>query len=57
MRWKGRNINQCMGNTELVKTERYGGFYFAVAVRHSQLHVAETLSFVSCSLIFAFSLS
>ena len=28
------------GNTEFF---RYGGFYFAVAVRHSQLHVGETL--------------
>ena len=37
---KVRNINQCMGNTEFL---RCGGFYFAVAVRHSQLHVAETL--------------
>ena len=41
MHWKGRNINQCMGNTEFL---RRGGFYFAVAVRHSQLHVAESLS-------------
>ena len=38
MRWKGRNINQCMGNTEFL---RCGSFYFAVAVHHSQLHVAE----------------
>ena len=40
MRWKGWNINQYMGNTEFW---RCGGFYFAVAVRHSQLHVGETL--------------
>ena len=40
MRWKGRNINQCMGNTEFL---RCGGLYFAVAVRHSQLYVEETL--------------
>ena len=40
MRWRGRNINQCMGDTEFL---RCGCFYFAVAVRHSQLDVAETL--------------
>ena len=40
MHWKGRNINQCMGNTEFL---RRGGLYFAVAVLHSQLHVGETL--------------
>ena len=45
MRWKGRNINQCMGNTEFL---RCGSFYFAVVVRHSQLHVAETLLPLKC---------
>ena len=34
------NINQCMRNTEFLKC---GSFYFAMAVPHSLLHVAETL--------------
>ena len=41
MHWKGRNINQCMGNTEHFL--RRGGINFAVAVHLSQLHVEETL--------------
>ena len=40
MLWKGQNINQCMGNTEFLRRD---SFYFAVVVRHSQLHVEETL--------------
>ena len=45
MHWKGRNNNQCMGNTEFLWC---GGLYFALAksinyIGHSQLHVAATL--------------